>query len=200
MSAVVGTAGWSIPQATAAAFLEHGTALERYAKVFGGVEVNSSFYRSHRPATWSRWAASVPDAFRFAVKLPRTITHVAKLVGAKPLVASFADEVRHLGDKLAVVLVQLPPSLAFDAATAERFFADLERATDAAIVCEPRHIGWFSDDADGLLEGWRVARVAADPALAPVAAVPGGWRGISYWRLHGSPLPARHRACPARRS
>src|SRR5687767_13604572 len=75
MEAVIGTAGWSIASRHAEHFTGEGTALQRYAERFNGVEINSSFYRRHRPETWQRWAASVPAQFRFAVKLPRTITH-----------------------------------------------------------------------------------------------------------------------------
>ena len=37
-----------------------------------------------------------------------------------------------------------------------------------------------------MLAAARVARVAADPAPVPAAADPGGWRGLAYFRLHGS--------------
>ena len=67
----VGCAGWAIPSQHAHAFPAQGTHLERYAQRFTGVEVNSSFYRSHRPTTYARWAASVPDPFQFAVKMPK---------------------------------------------------------------------------------------------------------------------------------
>ena len=188
MDVVIGTAGWSIPRANTSRFPAEGTALARYATVFGGVEVNSAFYRPHRPSTWARWAASVPEAFRFAVKIPKAITHEARLVGAEDLIARFADEVAPLGDRLALVLAQLPPKLSFDAAAAERFFRRLRRSLPAQIVCEPRHPGWFTREADRRLDEWRVARAAADPPTGgPEAATPGGWRGLSYWRLHGSP-------------
>jgi len=187
MNAVIGTAGWSLARKDAAAFPTDGTALERYSQVFNGVEVNSSFHRPHQASTWAKWAASVPEHFRFAVKIPKTITHQAKLVDVDTLIEQFAREVEQLGSKLKLLLVQLPPKLAFDAAVAERFFNDLRRSIGAEIVCEPRNISWFDDDAEVMLRHLRVARAAADPALSPVASVPGGWRGLAYWRLHGSP-------------
>jgi len=187
MGAVIGTAGWSLARKDAAAFPTEGTALERYSRVFNGVEVNSSFHRPHQASTWAKWAASVPEHFRFAAKIPKTITHQAKLVDVDTLIEQFAREVEQLGSKLKLLLVQLPPKLAFDAAVAERFFNDLRRSIGAEIVCEPRNISWFDDDAEAMLRHLRVARAAADPALSPVASVPGGWRGLAYWRLHGSP-------------
>jgi uncharacterized protein YecE (DUF72 family) len=66
-----------------------------------------------------------------------------------------------------------------------------ELAGEAAIACEPRHPSWFEAGADALLERRGVARVAADPARVPAAATPGGWRGLAYFRLHGSPVMYR---------
>ena len=191
MVAMIGTAGWSIPSKDRHAFPADGSALERYASVFSAAEINSSFYRSHRPSTWTRWAASVPSRFRFAVKIPKAITHEAKLADTDALVSTFAQEVQPLGEKLAVLLVQLPPKLALDAEVAERFFDTLRGTLGARIACEPRNASWFTQEADELLDRLRVARVAADPALAAAAAVPGGWHGLSYWRLHGSPAMYR---------
>lgn len=191
MDAVIGTAGWSIAAASAGAFPAEGSALERYAAVFAGVEINSSFHRPHRAATWARWAASVPDGFRFAVKMPKAISHERKLEGCEPLLDAFLDETGALGGKLAVLLLQLPPKLAFDAGLAGRFLERLAAATPARIACEPRHPSWFERDAEALLDALGVARVAADPAVVAAAAGPGGWPGLRYWRLHGSPVMYR---------
>lgn len=184
----IGTAGWSIASQYADRFPDNGMALERYAHRFSCVEINSSFYRSHRPATWTRWAAIVPDSFRFAVKVPRTITHERRLRDCGDLIDRLIDETAGLGVKLGVLLVQLPPNLAYQADIAEEFFARLADATKARIACEPRHPSWFLEDAERLLMDRKVARVAADPARVPAAGLPGGWRGLCYWRLHGSPV------------
>ena len=163
------------------------TLLQRYAAVFPAVEINSSFYRPHRAATYARWAAAVPGQFRFAVKLPRSLTHESRLVGGPHLLEPFLAEAGALGDRLGVLLVQLPPSMGFDREVAEAFFDDLRRRYQGLVACEPRHPSWFGGEAEALLRGSRVARVAADPAVVPDARVPGGWTGLSYWRLHGSP-------------
>ena len=75
--AMIGTAGWSIPAQHATAFPSSGSHLDRYSHRFLAVEINSSFYRPHRPGTYQRWAATVPAAFRFAVKMPKIITRWA---------------------------------------------------------------------------------------------------------------------------
>jgi uncharacterized protein YecE (DUF72 family) len=196
--ATIGTAGWSIASAAAGAFPREGSALERYASVFAGVEINSSFHRSHRAATWARWEASVPADFRFAVKVPKAITHERKLSDCADLAQAFLDEIAPLGGKLAVLLLQLPPKLAFDAALAEGFLALLGKRTTVRIACEPRHPSWFEPEADALLARRKVARVAADPAVVPAAAAPGGWRGLAYWRLHGTPVMYRSAYGPER--
>ena len=191
MHAVIGTAGWSIASRHAGHFPPGASTLERYAARFAGVEINSSFYRPHRPETWRRWAETVPGSFRFTVKVPRTITHERRLADCDEPAAAFLAEMEGLGDKLAILLVQLPPKLAFDAAVAESFFTGFGARSRARLACEPRHPTWFDDEPDRLLERLGIARVAADPAVVPAAAVPGGWRGLAYWRLHGSPVTYR---------
>jgi uncharacterized protein YecE (DUF72 family) len=191
----IGTAGWSIPRAHAAAFPATGTHLARYAAVLPCAEINTSFYRPHRPATYARWAASVPAGFRFAVKLPRAITHEARLDHAEPLLDRFLAEATALGEALGPLLVQLPPSLPF---RPTGFFAQLRARHAGDIVCEPRHPGWFTPEAEALLLAHRIARVAADPAILPAAAEPGAWPGLAYWRLHGSPRMYHSPYGPAR--
>lgn len=183
----IGTAGWSIPTKDAARFGAGDSALARYATRFDAVEINSSFHRPHRRTTWQRWAESVPATFHFAAKVPKTITHHNKLVGCDDLLARFLDEVGGMGSKLAVLLLQLPPKLAYDRAIAEPFLTRMVQDTPARLVCEPRHASWFESAPDALLDRLGVARVAADPAIVPAASRPGGWPGLSYWRLHGSP-------------
>jgi uncharacterized protein YecE (DUF72 family) len=184
----LGCAGWSIPWPRTGEFPgAGGSHLTRYATRFSAVEINSSFQRSHRPETYARWAASVPADFRFSVKLPRPVTHKFRLLRPEEAVARFAGETGALGAKLGPWLAQLPPSLEFDANIADAFFTAARRVHTAGLACEPRHPSWFTTQADELLARHQVARVAADPAVVPEAAEPGGWRGLVYRRLHGSP-------------
>jgi uncharacterized protein YecE (DUF72 family) len=183
----IGTAGWNIPPRYVGAFPHTGSHLERYGAVMSAAEINSSFYRPHRRATYERWAASVPAGFRFSVKLPRTITEAHGLKDCDALLARFLEEASGLGSKLGVLLAQLPPRLACDLGVAADFFGKLHGLTDAAIACEPRHASWFTSEADAMLHHHDVARVAADPPRAPRDGKPGGWPGFSYRRLHGSP-------------
>lgn len=187
MTIFIGCAGWSLRKEFAAEFPGAGSHLERYAGRFNGVEINSSFYRPHRQSTYQRWAASTPPGFGFAVKLPKSITHTQRLVDVQPLVEQFASEISGLGEKLSVVLVQLPPSLNFREAIAESFFRKLQAAIPCPVACEPRHRSWFEPTAEQLLLESGVSRVAADPSVVPAAAEPGGERRRCYVRWHGSP-------------
>ena len=183
----IGTAGWSIPSSYLDQVPPGGSHLERYARRLNAVEINSSFYRPHRRTTYQRWAQSVPADFRFSVKLPKAITHEAGLSDCGALLDRFADEVTGLGDKLAVLLVQLPPKSALIKRIAGRFFRDLRARIDTDVVLEPRHASWFAPDVDNWLVQRRIARVAADPARIAGADEPGGWNQLAYYRRHGSP-------------
>lgn len=183
--AVVGCAGWSLSREYAVQFAAQGTHLQRYGARLGGVEINSSFYRPHRRETYVRWAESVPDDFRFSVKAPKLITHGQRLHSCEPLLELFLSQCSGLGDKLGCVLVQLPPSLRFDEAVAEAFFATLREHFSGGVVLEPRHASWAA--AEPLLQAQRIARAAVDPSRFGGDSAPAGWPGLRYWRLHGAP-------------
>lgn len=183
----IGTAGWSIPRASADHFEGEGTHLQRYSRVFNCAEINSSFHRPHARSTYARWAEATPQHFQFAVKMPRSVTHDARLARPAEALGRFLDETEGLGSKRGPILVQLPPSLSFESRTAGRFFDCLRKRHQGPIVCEPRHESWASPSANETLVRHRIARVAADPPHAVAFAQPGGWDGLVYVRLHGSP-------------
>lgn len=183
----VGTAGWSIPKAHGQRVAETGSTLERYAGVLNCAEINSTFYRSHRASTYQKWSSAVPQSFRFSVKLSKVVTHEKRLADCQREIAAFIEETAALGSKREVVLVQLPPSLAFEPTVAAQFFTALRGSYAGRVALEPRHVSWFTDDVDRRLDAIGVARVAADPARVPQAAYPAGNRELTYYRLHGSP-------------
>lgn len=188
----IGTAGWVVPKVhsalVAARFSAEGSHLERYARAMNCVEINSTFYRPHQEKTFVRWAASVPDDFRFAVKAPKAVTHEAKLCNCGAALAAFFAQLVPLGEKLGPVLVQLPPKLAFDEGVVREFFATLREIYAGLVVVEPRHASWFARGPERLMREFEVARAMADPAAgSSLASEPGGWMGLRYFRLHGSP-------------
>jgi len=168
-------------------FPRGGSHLQRYATVFPAVEINTSFYRPHLPATYARWRDTVPPAFRFAVKVPKEMTHTLRMRNADAALEKFAGEVTHLKEKLACLLVQLPPSLQYDPEVAQAFFLRLQTLIDVAVVCEPRHPTWFAEDAAQMLDKLDVAYVTADPEVAPLPRSAAASQTV-YIRLHGSPV------------
>src|SRR5262249_3014021 len=196
----IGCAGWTIPKQYATSFPPSGSHLDRYAQRFAAVEINSSFRRPHRRTTYERWSAAVPDGFAFSVKAPKEITHSPRLARADAALDGFLEQVAGLGSKLGPLLFQLPPSLAFDPRPVGAFFAALRARFDGAAVCagwrpllaggavcEPRHPAWSAASAKTRLTDFRISRVAAAPPVTRAAVVPGGWAGLAYFRLHGSP-------------
>lgn len=95
------------------------------------------------------------------------------------------SEVSELGAGLGCLLLQLPPSLPYEHTLAEAFFAELRERYGGDLALEPRHASWLKADAQ--LRHWRIARAAADPSPLPGGGEPGGWPGLRYYRLHGSP-------------
>lgn len=184
---LIGCAGWSLPGTVKEDFPANGSHLERYAAVFPAVEINTSFYRPHRPATYARWRDSVPPSFRFSAKVPKAITHEARLHDIDERLQQFAGEVGHLEEKLGCLLVQLPPSLRYEAQVAQRFFETLRDLVKANVVCEPRHATWFADDAARMLASLQVAYVDADPHPVRIPLPPNETE-TAYIRLHGSPV------------
>jgi len=184
----IGTAGWALPKQHAHHFPEDGSHLIRCAQRLNCVEINSSFHRPHLLKTWQRWAATTPADFKFAVKIPKTITHQAKLINTGALLQTFLDQVNGLGEKLGPLLIQLPPKLAFDEGIAHEFLTTFRELHTSQAVLEPRHASWFTPTVDRLLRDFEISRVAADPPKgSTLAAKPGGWQPLRYFRLHGAP-------------
>ncbi|MFP3546822.1 DUF72 domain-containing protein [Rhizobium sp. SIMBA_035] len=181
----IANAGWSVPTKMADRFAEEGTALTRYASIFDGVEINSTFYRRHRPSTFARWVDAVPDDFRFSVKTPKEITHVRAMRDIAAPLQTFLEDIVPLRKKRGPLLCQLPPSLAFDADILEPAFRIMCDANEGPVVVEARHASWASCEALDLLRTYAIDRVLADPA--PVWPAEDFDRPPKYVRLHGKP-------------
>jgi uncharacterized protein YecE (DUF72 family) len=155
--------------------------------VFRCAEINSSVYRPHAPDTYARRGAATPPEFRFAIKVPQLITHEQALRRCRVPFRRLLAETAGLGRRRGPLLVQLPPSLPFERRPATSFFDMVRHEYEGPLVCEPRHPAWFTAAAHAVLRRYQVARVAADPSVVEQAAAPGGWDGLAYFRLHGSP-------------
>lgn len=154
---VVGTCGWSYPDWVGPFYppgTPSGQMLERYARVFDTVEVNSTFYAIPPIERTRGWAEATPDGFDFSVKAPRDLTHEARLdldEGADAL-AAFRDAIEPLGSKLAVVLIQLPPSLEADEGRDRLEDLLASDAIGAPVAVEARNASWDQPGIYGMLD------------------------------------------------
>ncbi|MES2855328.1 MAG: DUF72 domain-containing protein [Bdellovibrionota bacterium] len=187
----IGTAGWVVPKEAALLFSDApGSHLERYARTFACVEINSSFYRHHQASSYRKWAAHTPPGFRFSVKLSKVFTHERRLENPGTELNEVLSDVKELGVKLGCILVQLPPSLKFESKKAGAFFAKLRKTWPGHVALEPRHASWLSTPALKTMNDDELSFVISDPGLA----APDGLESkLLYYRLHGSPVRYRSR-------
>jgi uncharacterized protein YecE (DUF72 family) len=184
VTVLIGTSGWQYrdwrgrfypPRLAQRAWLEH------YAEHFATVESNNAFYRLPERDTFAGWRERTPPDFRWAVKASRFLTHIKRLREPEEPVARLVDRAEGLGDKLDVVLLQLPPTLRADP---ELLGACLARfPASVRVAVEPRHDSWWTDEVRSLLERYGAALCWADRMEQPVAPL---WRTAEwgYLRMH----------------
>ncbi len=184
MTVYVGTSGWSYDHWEPELYppgLPPRDRLARYTAQFRTVELNSSFYRWPRPAAFASWRRRLPPGFLLSVKAPRGLTHGRQLYGPEPWIERLRDGWHELGDRRAVLLVQLPPGQPRDDARLEYFLRLIPPWMRLAV--EFRHPSWHHDDVLALLEAHGAAYCVmsgADlPCLLRVTA------SFAYARLHG---------------
>ncbi len=154
MTVLAGASGFSFPSWRPGFYpagLRPDGFLAFYAERLPAVEVNGTFYRMPKAAQLERWAAAVPDGFRFAVKAPRAVS----VGGRLDLAPAFCAEVRALGDRLGPILVRLADGRARD----DEFLRALVRAFDEVgrVVLDPRDPSW--DGVEPLLAELGAVRV-----------------------------------------
>lgn len=144
--------------------------LSYYARQLSSVEINYTFRHLPSDSVLETWCSQTPDGFRLTLKASQRITHFKRLVGAEADVEEFLRRALTLGDRLGVVLFQLPPNFAYRREVLEPFLGLLPPAVRVAM--EFRHESWNDPEATALLEAHHVARCAADTDEKPLAAIP----------------------------
>jgi uncharacterized protein YecE (DUF72 family) len=142
-------------------YIESRDYLEYYSQIFNAVEVDSTFYGTPRPEVVARWAEVTPEGFRICAKLPKTITHDLKLVGAAPELNKFLDVIRLLKNRLGVLLIQMPPSFSAHEIPALTGFLE-SLPEDIRFALEVRHPSWYTEETAALLENFGVAWTATE--------------------------------------
>ncbi len=180
MRLLIGTSGFSYPE-WRGRFYPPGLAerdmLRSYAEQLQTVEINNTFYRMPQPELLQSWSEKVASGFRFALKAPRSITHIARLKDADKSTARFLEVASTLGERLGPLLFQLPPFVRKDVGLLRAFLAGLPGTYQIAL--EFRHPSWFDDDVFTTLADRRVALVGGDPdegeTLPLLATAPFGY-------------------------
>jgi len=160
MHVMTGTSGFSYTAWRGSFYpdkLPEAEMLAFYAGKLGAVEINNTFYRMPNRSLLERWAAETPPSFRFALKSPRQITHMRKLIDVGDAVARLAEA----------------------AGVLEAFLATLPAGLRAAV--EFRHASWLADDVYAVLKRHGAALCIADSEdFATPFEATAGW---GYLRL-----------------
>lgn len=157
--------------------------LTYYASLFNSLEVNASFYKLPQPATVKRWAASVPDDFRFTFKLWKEITHVKELAYQPTDLEKFLSVVDPAGHKLGCMLVQFPPSVTADAyGQLEALLQEMGGGYKVAL--EFRHPSWYMAETYELADEYGCSVVLHDIPKSRNSTVNKGAKFV-YLRFHG---------------
>ncbi len=152
-----------------------------YAREFGTVEINYSFYRLPSEAAFDAWREQAPNNFVYAVKASRFLTHLKKLKEPEEPLRRFLERACHLGKTLGPILYQLPPYWSVNLPRFEHFLSVLPRGYTHVI--EFRDESWLIEDVFQLMERYGVAHCIHDmpPMRVPIriTAPP------AYVRCHG---------------
>jgi uncharacterized protein YecE (DUF72 family) len=183
----LGTSGWSYKEWVGPFYsTDEESKIHSYAEVFRAAEIDSTFYAYPAKGLAVGWQMNTPPGFLFTAKLPRTITHEERLdvqQGAAKDLMRFVIMMEPLATsgKLGCLLIQLPPSFAYDPAALENFFSVLPKNISFAV--EFRNLSWLRGETWRLLERHNVAYANVDePLLPPEVHVTADF---TYFRWHG---------------
>ncbi|MGY1706053.1 DUF72 domain-containing protein [Geodermatophilus sp. SYSU D00697] len=184
MAVHIGTSGWSYDHWDGVLY-PPGTPprdrLAHYVRRFGTVELNASFYRWPRTATFAGWRQRLPPGFQLSVKAPRGLTHAKRLYAPETWIGRLTACWHELGDKRAVLLVQLAPTQERDDQRLEFFLSLLPDWMRVAV--ELRHPSWHDEGVFALLERHGAAYCVMSGAGLPCVLRATG--PFVYVRMHG---------------
>jgi uncharacterized protein YecE (DUF72 family) len=180
----IGTSGWSYDHWTGVLYPERTPVAKRlglYVAEFDTVELNASFYRWPRDATFEGWRKRLPEGFTMSVKAHRGLTHFRRLANPEPWVDRFERCWTALGERREALLVQLHPAIERDDALLTHFLTVMPDWIPVAM--ELRHPSWDDPAVYGLLEQHRAAYVIMSGA--GLRCVPRATSDLVYLRMHG---------------
>jgi uncharacterized protein YecE (DUF72 family) len=169
----VGTSGFAYPEWKGSFYpadLPQARMLGHYATLLPSVEINYTFRRLPTEKVLEGWCAQTPEGFRLTLKAPQRITHIKRLVDVGDDVDELVRRSVGLGDRLGVLLFQLPPTLRYRREVLEGFLQVLPPVVRAAV--EFRHESWADPEVAELLETHGVAVCAADTDVRALDSLP----------------------------
>jgi uncharacterized protein YecE (DUF72 family) len=182
----IGTSGWSYDHWAGVFYpdrLPAARRLESYSSRFETVEIDATFYRLPSQRAVASWRDTVPDDFAFAVKGSRLITHFLRLGDVDAALEIFLQRMAVLGDKLHVVLWQLPPDLHADIPLLARFLERLP-ADRVRHAVEFRNESWLTEETLAVLREHGAAHVHVSSDAMPADLRPTA--DFAYVRMHGT--------------
>ncbi|NIG55583.1 DUF72 domain-containing protein [Chitinophaga sp. Cy-1792] len=193
-----GTSGLVLPFKNKAFFPEEYKGMSRlevYGKLFNSIEINSSFYNLPMPKTMERWAATVPEAFRFSFKLWQGISHARDLNFSAEDVIRFLQVINGVGDHKGCLLIQFPPSLRAGAITKVKELLEVFRAAEESqgwqLAMEFRHQSWYRDETRTMLGDYQAIMVYHDKSQGAIT-MDDQESDVIYVRFHGPEGNYRH--------
>jgi uncharacterized protein YecE (DUF72 family) len=183
--AFIGPSGWNYPEWRAGFYagVPQRRWLAHCAERFSGIEVNATFYRLLAKETFAHWRGATPAGFGFAIKGHRLVTHMHRLANCEDLLQAQRDLATALGDRLEVVLWQLPARFERDLPRLAGFVKALGAWPEPRHAFEFRDRSWFED---------AVAQSLAEHGMAVVLSDSPKWplrrrvtTDLVYVRLHG---------------
>ncbi len=167
---------------------ENASRLTYYASLFNTIEINSSFYKIPQPGTVLKWAASVPEHFRFTFKLWKGITHNKGLNFSAEDVVTFFDSINAVNEKKGCLLIQLPPSIGREYLNQLRNLLSCINESNPApnwkIAIEFRNRSWYEEDIYELLNSFKTSLVIQDIPKSPTPLIDHK-SDFLYLRFHG---------------
>ncbi len=155
-----------------------------YKERFTTLELNVTFYRFPRLATFESWYKKSPANFSFAVKAPRIITHFKQFHETAPIMAGYYSTIiEGLKEKLGAVLFQLPPRAAYSEEKLDRIIETMDPSFPN--VVEFRHESWWNQSVYDKLAKHKITFCGISHPTLPEEVVAN--TRLLYYRFHGRP-------------
>jgi uncharacterized protein YecE (DUF72 family) len=186
-----GTSGLVLPLPNRRSFppeMQNKSRLEIYSSIFNSIEINSCFYKVPMSSTVEKWAASVPDNFKFTFKLWRQITHNKELFFNPDEIEFFMRTIAYAGEKKGCLLIQFPPSITIvSTGQLEKLLTGVKQADPAhewKVVVEFRNRSWYEDEVYDLLTQYHAGVVLHDMPSSAITLLETAVDYV-YLRFHG---------------